>query len=151
MGLPRKNETLDEHNARRRGKTRQLKLGLPVPPRRVGSDPETYKRNQRLYQLRQFGLTQDKYDALWMAQRGRCGGCGRVMLPWGHQSESVTVDHDHRCCPGNKSCGKCVRGLLCRNCNITNGLQKDDPARLRGLAAYLENWNAVELSLPGVA
>jgi hypothetical protein len=27
------------------------------------------------------------------------------------------VDHDHTCCPGEYTCGKCVRGLLCDDCN----------------------------------
>jgi hypothetical protein len=34
----------------------------------------------------------------------------------------LNVDHDHRCCPGERSCGKCVRGLLCRTCNRIEGL-----------------------------
>jgi hypothetical protein len=34
----------------------------------------------------------------------------------------LNVDHDHRCCPGDQSCGKCVRGLLCRTCNRIEGL-----------------------------
>lgn len=34
----------------------------------------------------------------------------------------LCVDHDHRCCPGDRSCGKCVRGLLCRTCNRIEGL-----------------------------
>jgi hypothetical protein len=26
-------------------------------------------------------------------------------------------DHDHACCPGHRSCGRCLRGLLHPNCN----------------------------------
>ena len=30
----------------------------------------------------------------------------------------LEIDHDHRCCPVKlRSCGKCVRGALCRNHN----------------------------------
>ena len=54
-------------------------------------------------------------------------------------SEQKNVDHDHDCCPGQSSCGKCIRGLLCLTCNRALGLLKDDPMRVRAAADYLEN------------
>lgn len=35
-------------------------------------------------------------------------------------------------------CRTCKR-LLCHNCNVSLGLLRDDPARLRLLALYVEN------------
>lgn len=49
------------------------------------------------------------------------------------------VDHDHSCCPGKKSCGDCVRGLLCNNCNNGLGRFKDSVKSLRAAIAYLES------------
>lgn len=42
-----------------------------------------------------------------------CGICGSL--------EDLTVDHDHRCHPGSTPCLECVRGFLCRTCNIAEG------------------------------
>jgi len=50
----------------------------------------------------------------------------------------LVVDHDHECCPDEKSCGKCVRGLLCNWCNRMIGMARDDPQRLRSAIAYLK-------------
>jgi hypothetical protein len=40
---------------------------------------------------------------------------------WGGEPQAgrgqVHVDHDHRCCPGERSCGQCVRGLAHHACN----------------------------------
>jgi len=61
----------------------------------------------------------------------QCGLCGRV-------DQRLDIDHDHQCCPGQRSCGKCVRGFLCRPCNVGLGMFGDDPARLRAAAEYIE-------------
>lgn len=84
--------------------------------------------------LRQHSLTVEQYEALLAAQGGVCAICG-TGEPRGRGR--FHVDHDHACCPGQQSCGKCVRGLLCGNCNPGLGAFGDDPERLLAAAAYL--------------
>lgn len=31
------------------------------------------------------------------------------------------IDHDHKCCPGNWGCPKCIRGIVCPGCNTLVG------------------------------
>lgn len=50
---------------------------------------------------------------------------------------SINVDHDHSCCPGQGTCGKCVRGLLCRACNRAIGSFSEDRENIRRALAYL--------------
>ena len=54
--------------------------------------------------------------------------------------QRLMVDHDHKCCAGRTSCGKCVRGLLCSKCNSALGHAKDSIVRLQGLISYLEKY-----------
>jgi hypothetical protein len=63
-----------------------------------------------------YHLQEDAWAALLIAQSGRCGACGRRFICTS-QNNKPEVDHDHACCAGSKSCGKCVRGLLCHPCN----------------------------------
>ena len=79
-------------------------------------------------------------QALWDAQSGTCAACCEPMLGEGREPSSVCVDHDRSCCPGGKSCGKCVRGLIHRNCNLVLGYAKDDVKVLRSAVIYLESW-----------
>jgi hypothetical protein len=55
-------------------------------------------------------------------------------------SMSWNVDHDHKCCSGSKSCGKCIRGILCHLCNKGIGLLGDDPILLSSAVSYLERF-----------
>lgn len=60
----------------------------------------------------------------------------------GHTRPLLVVDHDHDCCPGAKSCGQCIRGLLCQYCNAALGMIANDPTTGRALADYLERSQA---------
>ena len=74
-----------------------------------------------------YGLTKAQYNE--MISRP-CDVCGRNDL-------TKCIDHDHNCCPGRRSCGECIRGVLCTNCNTAEGLLGSDPDRALALAAYL--------------
>lgn len=92
--------------------------------------------SKRKYRLkRQYDLSVADWEALLASQGGVCAGCG-TDTAGGHGS--FHIDHDHNCCPGIKSCGKCIRGLLCCACNQGIGFLGDDPERLRKLANYIE-------------
>jgi hypothetical protein len=82
---------------------------------------------------RTYNISLDDYDSLWDAQNGRCAAC----LSLG-ADRSLCVDHDHSCCPSDKSCGNCVRGLLCTRCNALLGSAQDEVNVLKGCLAYLE-------------
>lgn len=83
-----------------------------------------------------YGLHKAEIARMLAAQDGRCKSCGDVLKP-GHGTH---VDHSHSCCPGKKSCGKCLRGLLCRSCNLMLGNALDSASRLRAGATYLESF-----------
>ncbi len=68
----------------------------------------------RIYHLKsKYGLSADRFTKILQEQGGCCSICRRTL----HGRQAPCVDHDHRCCPGRKSCGRCIRGLLCKTCN----------------------------------
>jgi len=98
-----------------------------------------YQRGSRsrTYQLRHmFGMTQERYEALLAAQGGLCAICGESE-PGG--IGTWHVDHNHACCAGKRSCGKCIRGLLCLQCNHMLGNSGDNPAVLEAAIRYLKD------------
>lgn len=79
------------------------------------------KRRGRIY-----NLAPDEILALGDS----CGICGyRPSIG----EKALHIDHDHSCCPGQRSCGKCVRGVLCYPCNAAFERFLDSPR----VASYL--------------
>jgi hypothetical protein len=119
--------------------------------RRYYADPAKVRARSR---LSKHGVTAARFQEMWTEQDGLCAnaGCRRPLDGTARYSKVTRrgrptiyrlendchIDHDHGCCPGSRSCGRCGRGLLCRFCNSAAGLLGDDAARLRGLADYLE-------------
>jgi hypothetical protein len=87
--------------------------------------------------MTKYGLSVDDYVEMIDRQGGRCAICGTAD-PRG-RGNRFHVDHDHRCCPGSVSCGNCVRGLLCFQCNRRVG---DDRAWHLKAVEYLESHDA---------
>ena len=90
-------------------------------------------QSRRSWLKRKYGLTPEKYDDILLSQNSACAIC--------HTKDSGSrawhVDHDHSCCPGRNSCGKCVRGLLCNLCNTGLGYFRDNPKSMERAIAYL--------------
>lgn len=91
------------------------------------------------------------YRRMLDEQGGACKVCRRI--PDGPQNGQLgaafVIDHDHSCCKGSRGrwgteghaervCGKCIRGLLCQQCNVALAMVCDDTDRLRALIGYLE-------------
>lgn len=92
------------------------------------------KQSQVAYQERVYSLTEAESDAIWEAQGRRCAICQRPV-----KVRAAANDHDHRCCPGPTSCGKCVRGKLCKPCNSMLAHARDSVEFFLRAARYLLN------------
>jgi len=74
----------------------------------------TIRQRKRQDSLKtKYGLTVAAWQDKLSAQGGACALCGTTE-PGG---KGWAVDHNHHCCPGQNTCGQCVRGILCQKCN----------------------------------
>ena len=74
-------------------------------------------------------LTKEQYEELFNKFNGKCHIC-RI-------ENGYAIDHDHSCCDKNRSCGKCVRGILCRGCNTALGNLKENANTVLNLIKYI--------------
>lgn len=104
------------------------------------NNPE-YRAYKRAYLRRwklakKFGLTVEQWEAIFDGQGRICAICGGAE----HNGINWHTDHDRSCCPGENSCGQCVRGILCGPCNVGIGHFKDSVDRLAAAQRYLQRW-----------
>lgn len=94
------------------------------------------KRERLLW--KHYKMTLEDYNQLLEKQNGRCKVCERTVAE--AQRQFLSVDHDHNCCNSDITCGKCVRGLLCDNCNRGIGYLGDDPTIVSNALKYLQDF-----------
>ena len=93
----------------------------------------SYRERLRQYSVRsRYGFDSVEELLAFEARYPQCGICGAT--------ENLAIDHDHTCCPGDMTCGKCQRGRLCRSCNAALGLFKDSTDILARAVSYLESF-----------
>jgi len=99
-----------------------------------------FKKNSEKFRnsvlKRDFGISSEIYYKMLAEQGGGCAICRRSPEENGKR---LAVDHDHKCCPErSKSCGKCIRGLLCHHCNLALGALQDSTTLFKLAAEYIE-------------
>ncbi|MFE5775120.1 endonuclease domain-containing protein [Brachybacterium sp. NPDC056505] len=96
-------------------------------------DPARLKAQRRVWL---FSLDQEQYGQILRSQGGACAICA---MSFAADGRDVYIDHDHLCCPGRRSCGKCIRGFLCNRCNTALGQLRDSKAILEAALRYVES------------
>lgn len=98
-------EAMENHRVRSRARPR-------------ADSAEAARHRNRAWRLRRYELTGEQFSRLLESQGHACGMCHEPFKA----GRRICIDHDHACCPDReRSCGKCVRGLLCLRCNTTLG------------------------------
>lgn len=99
-----------------------------------GIHPHCYRCHRARVIKNKYGITIEQYEGLLEKQNGGCAicGCGNK------DGRLLAVDHDHACCPGEQSCGRCTRSLLCTKCNTGLGAFGDDIGLLEAAIAYVK-------------
>lgn len=131
---------LSPEERRRKSAEYQRNRRLADPEGTRAQAREYQQKNGRRYHIKsKFGITLEDWDRMLRNQSGRCYLCERPLQ--GGRTD-IHIDHDHHCCPGRRSCGKCIRGLACQTCNQGVGQFGDDPQLMRKVADNLEAANS---------
>ncbi len=133
---------------RRTGTTNLINTG-----KMIYSNGQTYAKIRENHLMRTYKISLNQFEI--MSANG-CEICGKH----GAEYKKLHVDHDHACCPvakynkkGNvntyfKTCGLCVRGILCDGCNAAVGLYekgrlRDEYPHRDGIILYVSKYSWV--------
>lgn len=116
---------------------------------------EARERRLRKMTCRTHNLTLEQFVAMRDQQKDRCKSCAEPLRL--EELRAVHVDHDPKCCPNPRTkqerastdfrtCGKCVRGLLCSSCNRAVGLLERYPHHVEKWMQYLRSARRIEWS-----
>ena len=95
----------------------------------IKNNPSKRSRSDYKRKFKRHGLDESSYLLLLNKYNGKCHSC--------KDRDAINIDHDHSCCSGSYSCGKCVRGVLCSQCNTALGLLQDSPQKIKNLIKYI--------------
>lgn len=122
-------------------------LALPVYDTRTPEGKTAYQQEYRQTHFdvfrksdlrKNFGIEQRVYDLFLKRQSSVCAICRKEeSATRAGKTKWMAVDHCHSSMQ--------IRGLLCQNCNTMLGQAKDDAARLRAGADYVEKDHAIEI------
>ena len=131
----------------RNEKQRQYWASLPVEirkSRQMKSEAQKRYREKNLEKTKQvsreghirrkFGITINDYDSMLNSQNKVCAICKEKC----NTGNNLAVDHNHKT-------GR-IRGLLCKNCNTSIGLLKENVEILENAIIYLSFYELVEES-----
>jgi hypothetical protein len=122
-------KTPEHREGKRQWRRDNLERDQAAARHRWAAEPERFREGQRRRrQVRRvispdnfreeklrtrYGLNLAGKSAILAADKGVCLICGKTA----EDGTVLAVDHDHSCCPGRRSCGKCIRGIIHARCN----------------------------------
>jgi hypothetical protein len=101
---------------------------------RISESRKTRQYNRTSNYKIRYKLDKEKLAEFFNSRNNKCEICGTT-------EKRLCVDHNSKCCPSGpntKTCGKCLRGLLCHLCNSMLGSAKDNTETLSNAIKYLE-------------